>query len=448
MAILKLWKRSLMTIALAAPLLVASGAQALQSDEDDPATTLKLGAHMARINSGADGSGGVLGSKTSGPVLGIDTLPNWSSYFYFPGLAVSGNFAYPQWTWQYSMVGRSPVGTHDHGDDDDGMVTRIRAPIVPVIIDLRDYDGSPRYYPAADGTPVRMILDPTNDIQPVLASPIFAPASYSSSRRPTQYTDAVQKAEFYNTAGGGWHTLLVPVVTAPRTIVLIRGTYRFRADPVTGKVRYVTVDENVFGAALFPATPDDTSTVMGAVEHSGEVLPTDLATFLFDNVFLYSNGNPADCCIIGYHSYDAEPGSAANGWRERHFVMNYSSWISPGIFRGGFSDVTALSHELAETFNDPFTTNATPIWVAPFGLCQNNLEVGDVIEGLANATYPMTMNGMTYHPQNVALVPWFAGIQNSGAINGAYSYPDTTVLTTPAVSTNTDCATPFTIAKH
>jgi hypothetical protein len=41
--------------------------------------------------------------------------------------------------------------------------------------------------------------------------------------------------------------------------------------------------------------------------------------------------------------------------------VNYSSWVSPGIFRDPtFGDITALSHELSETFNDPFVNNATP----------------------------------------------------------------------------------------
>ena len=66
--------------------------------------------------------------------------------------------------------------------------------------------------------------------------------------------------------------------------------------------------------------------------------------------------------------------------------------------------------------------------MAPNGNCQNNLESGDVIEGLPNATFPMTMDGFTYHPQNEALLQWFAFESPSSAIGGAYSYPDTTIL--------------------
>ena len=169
----------------------------------------------------------------------------------------------------------------------------------------------------------------------------------------------------------------------------------------------------------------------------------DLSTFLFNNAYLYFNNDPSQCCVLGFHSYDLEPGSAANGWREKRYVMNYSSWISPGIFRGGLSDVTALSHEIAETFNDPFVNNTTPWWLAPNGLCQNNLETGDVIEGLPNELFPIAMNGRTYHPQNEALLQWFASVSPSQAIQGAYSYPDTAVLTSASISQNRNCTPPI-----
>lgn len=46
--------------------------------------------------------GGVLGTHASGKVLGVDSLVNWSSYFYLPG--VSFGFGV-QFTWPYTMVG-------------------------------------------------------------------------------------------------------------------------------------------------------------------------------------------------------------------------------------------------------------------------------------------------------------------------------------------------------
>jgi len=91
---------------------------------------------------------------------------------------------------------------------------------------------------------------------------------------------------------------------------------------------------------------------------------------------------------------------------------------------------------MAETFNDPFDNNLTPWWLSvdPFtggGNCQNDLEVGDVVEVLDSLNPVSTIpgNGLTYHPQNEALFPWFAFESPSTAKLGAYSFPDETTLT-------------------
>ena len=421
--------RAVVTAMLFAVVPMSALAQgALEADQLPAGYTLS--ANPSLTSSLAAAGGGVLGRKSNGGILGIDSLQNWSSYFYDPGLDSNG---FPQFTWQYTMVGRPPFGSDEDGRN--GQTTNISTPIVPVNIDLRNADGSPRF---VNGK--RLFLDATQYVAPVLNSPVFANSPYTSSERPTQFTDAVSRAEFFRQADDDWHTMLRPRVVAARTMVLIQGTYQFGLN-ADGTLRFVLVDEGTFINALFPPTATDTTTIMGAVENSGEITPSDLSTFLFPNTFLYI-GTPANCCILGFHSYDLEPGSAANGWREKHYVMAYASWISPGLFGGGFQDVTALSHEMSEAFNDPFVNNATPWWLAPFGLCQNNLETGDVIEGLANAVLPITLNGFTYHPQTEALLPWFAGVSPSPAIHGAYSYPDTTVLTSAAVSQNLNCTPP------
>ena len=97
-----------------------------------------------------------------------------------------------------------------------------------------------------------------------------------------------------------------------------------------------------------------------------------------------------------------------------------------------------MSHEIQETLNNPFLDNAAPNWQFPgqpanSKVCQNNLEVGDPIEVLANATTQVKIFGYTYHPQNMALLSWFGMGTDSIAINNAYSYPDTTVLPKSAV---------------
>ncbi|HEV2731167.1 MAG TPA: hypothetical protein VGV15_14135 [Terriglobales bacterium] len=82
----------------------------------------------------------------------------------------------------------------------------------------------------------------------------------------------------------------------------------------------------------------------------------------------------------------------------------------------------------------------TPWWLSPNGNCQNGLETGDVIEGLQNSTFAMTMNNFIYHPQNEALMQWFEFMTPSDALGGAYSYPDTTILTQVSAPQKAFCA--------
>lgn len=417
-----------MLTALVASLVLA--APALESDQLSTGTQLTRNYRPKGVFN-PDSAGGVLGRTASGGVLGIDSVVNFQSYFYEGGLAFSAFGSGVQFTWGYSMVGRQPFG---EGDSDH--TTRISAPVIPVIMDLRNFDGTPRF---VNGQ--RLISNPTKYVQPVLQSPIFQNFPYSSSERPTQFTDAVHRAQFYKMSDDDWHTVLKPSVKQPQTMVLIRGTYRFALNADGTCCEFILVDYITFLNALYPSTiPVDNTSVIGAAELSGDMTTEDITTLLFPDTYLFdSNG----CCIIGFHNYDLEPGDASNGFRERRYVFNYSAYVAAPVFGPSFGDITPLSHELAEIFADPFINNATPIWLAPNGNCQNNLEVGDVVENLPNETYPISINGMTYHPQNVALVQWFAGQTPSNAKSHAYSYPDTTVLTSAAVSLLGDCATPF-----
>jgi len=356
----------------------------------------------------------------------IDSLVNFNGHYFVGGFDSNGN---PNRHWYFNTVGNPPQL---------GGTTTINAPVVPVSLDLRNFDGSPRFVGGQ-----RLYSDATKFVAATLASPVFQNSTYSSSGVPTQFSDAIQRAE-YQQAKSDWHTLLAPSVKTPRVMTLIRGTYRFALNGDGTCCRYVLIDIGTFVNALFPAVASDTTTPIGAAENAGEVTTKDMSTFLFPNAYLYFNGDPSQCCVLGFHSYDFEPGDASNGNVEKRYVVNYSSWISPGIFGGGFRDVTGLSHEISETYNDPFVAsngvnNITPWWLAPNGNCQNDLETGDVIEGLAHAVYPITLNGFTYHPQNEALLQWFEFQQPSDALDGAYSYPDTTVLTGPSAPQKAGC---------
>jgi len=403
------------------------------SDQVPSSFVTNLNPHALHTKLAAAG-GGVLGGRSNASVLGVDSIVNWSSYFYFPGVDSNG---FPQFTWQYTMAGNAPFG--QGGEDEEGETTKIGAPVIPVNLDLRNFDGTPRF---VNGK--RLFSDATQFVTPVLNSPVFSNTFYTSSNEPTQFTDAVQRAEFFHQSDDEWHTLLRPRVGPARTLTLIRGTYRFALNANGSCCRFVLIDINTFINGLFPATATDTTTPVGAAENAGDIRTRDISTFLFPNAFLYFNGDPTQCCVIGFHTYDLEPGGATNGFREKRYVLNYSAWISPGIFRDAtFGDISALSHEMAETFNDPFVNNAVPWWLSPNGNCQNNLETGDVIEGLPNAQFPIVLNGSTWHPQNEAILQWFAGVTPSSAISHAYSYPDTNVLTSASVSQQAGCTAPL-----
>lgn len=217
-----------------------------------------------------------------------------------------------------------------------------------------------------------------------------------------------------------------------------------------GSVAFTLVDEDTFISEMFPATPSDlSSTVMGRLELNGTSTTKNISTFLFDNTFLYYV-TPDDCCTLGFHGPDVEPG-------KNNIMNNYdmivASWVTPGIFDGGVADITPLSHEMAETYNDPFGGAYYPYAYVPwwfsgpdlslFTLCSPLLEVGDVVEVYSQSNVvPITMNGMTYHPQTVALLQWFEDQTPSTAINGAYSYPNETFLTSAAVSMQPNCTGP------
>lgn len=409
---------------------------ALAQDNDALPANAAAGFKIEHANNQAS-----LGTKGNIPTphgfpQGVDTIINFTNQFQAPGIYFDGS---THNIWEYSMVGNPP---------NKGGTTTFNAPVVPVSLDLRNADGSIRFVKVVGGGKVitcsgpqpgcqRLFSDVTPFIQPFLKGPVFSNAIYSSSPVPTQITDAVQRAEFGSLAAPDWHTLLAPSVKPTEVMTLLKGAYKFALNPDGSCCLFVLIDDATFGAKLFPqnpAGPDNTS-IIGQAEVAGRVTTKDISTFLFPNAFLFS-GNA--CCVLGFHSFDFEPGNAinlpSNGNLTRFFIVNYSSWISPGIFGGGFQDVTAHSHEIAETFNDPFVGfdgihNITPFWLNPAGQCQDIMEVGDVIEDLPDPTFPVTINGFTYHPQTEALLPWFEFQKNSSALDGAYSYPNETVLT-------------------
>jgi len=275
-----------------------------------------------------------------------------------------------------------------------------------------------------------------------LESPNFEPLDYRSGHN-IEFGDAVHRAQFFNVMKNDWHTLLIPAVVDRITIqVPFFVNVRLRNGNVVQARSYFTgtaADGSTFVLMLSP--------LFNLFFDNSEVNEINLGNFrtnamnmsLYPNTFLFNlnqnNPNvPGGCCVLGFHTFFA---NFDGTFPQHRFVSQFASWISPGIFGGGFQDVTALSHELAETFADPFINNRTPNWQFPgepatAAVCQSNLEEGDPIEVLANATAPTEVKEgkfkFLYHPQNIPLLQWFEMGASSSAIDGAFSFPDETVL--------------------
>jgi len=216
-----------------------------------------------------------------------------------------------------------------------------------------------------------------------------------------------------------WHTLLgAPDIERAVNIEVPRGLgtlYRMRS---TGAV-FAVVDEGFFISQL--------NTILQFEDMDVSSLPIAVTA----NVFLAPNGDIRHCCVMGFHtSFDA--GERNNLQLVQTFI--WASWVGTGIFGSSLADVTALSHEISEWLNDPFSSNLVPEWQMPnaSSTCQSSLETGDPISASPNAGYPVIIDSITYHPQNETLLQWFQRKTPSDAIDHAYSFPDETLLNSAA----------------
>src|SRR5262249_6400386 len=154
-----------------------------------------------------------------------------------PGVGPTGS---PRRRWFYTIAGSKP---------EQGGTATFNAPIIPVSLDLLDYDGSVR---VVNGQRLHYSVAPF--VAPVLNSPIFQNTDYSSSDVPTQFVDAIQRASFYNVMQSDWHTLLYPSVKTERTLSIPRGHYFFSLNQDGTCCAFVLADINVFSDRLFPSS--------------------------------------------------------------------------------------------------------------------------------------------------------------------------------------------------
>ena len=242
-------------------------------------------------------------------------------------------------------------------------------------------------------------------------SPVFRRLPWApggTSVGTTQYVDAFQRANFWNKVKqpsyANYHTVLKIARIMPLQTINVPAedgsTVSGPCAPV-GEVSYTYFDTQINSLIL-----------------SLGIQPDTLPIFLDYNVFETENG----CCILGYH-----------GLRGANQVYGVAAFSDSGIFpdNPGIQDIHAFSHEIGEIYDDPYAGNNTPFWqsqYAPQYGCNNFLEVGDPLVGSA---IPVTLNGFTYHPQELVFKSWFAKRVPSNAVNGWYSFNQTLVSPSP-----------------
>jgi hypothetical protein len=252
------------------------------------------------------------------------------------------------------------------------------------------------------------VLDPRlpgcNDTKSVktrfFKSPLFTNANLVSNGinvGNTQIIDGFQRAEFWSLVGGtGYHMLLSPAaaikvvnITAPSGSTAVAGACTGSGHDL-GEIPFFSWDSIVRSEVTKFAQPNQLPVIMAY------------------NIVLTSGG----CCIIGYHN--------AFGTGNGTQTYAYGAYTDAGIFGGGLQDIHAYTHEIGEWANDPFVNNGTPAWghVGQVSGCQNNLEVGDPLTGVA---FLVTKNGFTYHPQELAFFDWFFRTPSKGT-GGKFSF--------------------------
>jgi hypothetical protein len=215
----------------------------------------------------------------------------------------------------------------------------------------------------------------------------------------TQYIDAFQRAEFWSkVTGTNYHVLF-----NRSQLTSQKKTFIGSLVPATGCEKLGAVDINTMDAAV-------QHLITGALK--SQINVGTLPLFLLHNVVMDENNNPAQCCIIGYHS-----GLLVGGKPQFYSVADVDS---TGDFTG-LNDIAALSHELGEAMNDPTGVNATAPWghVGQVTGCQTNFEVGDPLSG--KELPAITSAGATYHVQELAFFSWFFHQKPSLGSGGFYS---------------------------
>src|SRR5579872_2626475 len=306
-----------------------------------------------------------------------------------PLVTWKGSFAY-HGTNNFVMVGTNPATTNT--------TTTIPVFIIPMTM-VFTKNGKQLVF-----SPTKKIGTGLSAVQQTLASPIFkSSVDYvqgGTDIGTTQYEDAFQRGNFWTDVmtNTDYHVMLgTPKVVTPITVNVPT------ADGTTGTSPYGP--PGTLGIVSYSWFISQAPTWIAKYS---QITPSAIAIFITYNVYLSETNNFGGCCIGGYH-YAYGNASSQQTYAQFSFMGQSSA---REVFS---SDVSALSHELGEWYDDPYIDNTQ-------GACGGILEDGDPLEG--NADYGdtvYTVGGYGYHIQDLVFLKYF-GQTPSTSVNDWWTF--------------------------
>jgi hypothetical protein len=295
--------------------------------------------------------------------------------------------------------------------------TTIKTKLVPLVLNFNTFGNS--FNPTVGDS-----CDPasTSVLKRTQKSPIFVAQNWSfggTSVGSAQYVDAFERAEFFKYTkptgvNPNYHVTLSLGNVAKQTTVA-PGAQWEASGLACGNGALGLLNINSFDGYI-------QGTLLPALVSSGAISDTTFPLILVHNVVFFTGNNPNNpgtCCIIGYHNAIPMGGGT--------MTYGVADFEDSGAFSPAVHDISAMSHEVGEWMNDPFTNNPTARWgnIGQVGGCpssttggQTNFEVGDPLSGTLLTD---NLNGYNYHPQEMAFFSWFYHDVPSIGINGKYS---------------------------
>jgi hypothetical protein len=310
----------------------------------------------------------------------------------------------------YTMIGKNPAKVVTNA------TATVKTYLVPLAI---DFQGSTLTYDPTVGT--NCDSAGKSALTRTTSSPIFKSQAWTwggTSIGTGQVDDAFQRANFWKYAGSSNPTfgLKLALKVLPKVTITVPTTYwSYYSTGGCGNGTLGDISLTWLDSYL-------QSTVIPSLAPAG-VSPQNFPLFLVDHVVEYTGTSPSNCCVLGYHN-----AVSSGGLIQTYGLSMYDN--TGGDFAGS-ADISALTHEVGEWTDDPYTTNPTDPWghIGQVTGCQTNLEVGDPLSG---TTFTDTLSGFTYHPQELAFFSWFYHQTPSEGVNGWYS--DQGTFTSPAAA--------------